>query len=60
MTRRQTFKLATPKRLVVAMEQVGRRVTHVEVDAAGKVTMYLADGQSPVAEQTTTDSEWQL
>jgi hypothetical protein len=59
MSRAKAFKKADVTRAVQAVEEAGHRVTHVEVDKAGKIIMAPADDQMRDVKPHDFEAEWQ-
>jgi hypothetical protein len=60
MSRARTFKKADVTRALQAAEDAGHRVSHYEIDKAGKIVVILAAEQTHAIEQDNSESEWRL
>jgi hypothetical protein len=57
VTRAKAFKKADVTRAVQAVEDAGHRVTHVEIDKAGKIVVTLAGEQARTEQATNSWDE---
>ena len=60
MSRAKAFKKDDVIRAVQAVEKAGHRVTHVEVDKAGKIVVTLASEQTRDIEPANLETEWRV